>query len=460
MKIQLTNLGVLRQAEFELGELTVICGRNNTGKTYATYALYGFLSYWREAFRLPVPEAKITQLLEHGVVEFDTIEIRRNSPEIVAQGCADFTKHLSQVFAAAERDFANSEFALEIDDREILPVAEYERIMGAARAELFAITKTAQQPTVIVSLLVGKDKVKIPHDVIGQIIGDALKEIVFGQVFPSPFIASAERTGAAIFRSELNFARNRLIEEITAKNKDIDPLSLLTRVYSDYALPVKRDVDFIRRLEEISKQESDISKTHPHILKEFEGIVGGEYKVTKNDELFYVPAGQRVSLTMDASSSSVRSLLDVGFYLRHVAQAGDLLIIDEPELNLHPENQRRVVRLLAKLVNLGIKVFVTTHSDYLIKELNTLIMLNQDKPHLKRIAEEEGYNRSELICIDQVRVYIAEVANTLIRGNKRKSKCPTLVRAKIDQEYGVDVTSFDNAIDEMNRIQDAITWGE
>jgi predicted ATPase len=43
MKIKIKNLGVLKQAEFTLGDLTIICGGNNTGKTYATYALFGFL---------------------------------------------------------------------------------------------------------------------------------------------------------------------------------------------------------------------------------------------------------------------------------------------------------------------------------------------------------------------------------------------------------------------------------
>lgn len=35
MKIKVKNLGILKQAEFELGDLTIICGDNNTGKTYA-----------------------------------------------------------------------------------------------------------------------------------------------------------------------------------------------------------------------------------------------------------------------------------------------------------------------------------------------------------------------------------------------------------------------------------------
>ena len=47
MKITLENLGALRYGEFELGDMTIICGENNTGKTYVTYALFGFLDKHR-----------------------------------------------------------------------------------------------------------------------------------------------------------------------------------------------------------------------------------------------------------------------------------------------------------------------------------------------------------------------------------------------------------------------------
>ena len=98
-------------------------------------------------------------------------------------------------------------------------------------------------------------------------------------------------------------------------------------------------------------------------------------------------------------------------------------MVDEPELNLHPANQRRIARLFARLVNLGVKVFITTHSDYIVKELNTLIMLNHDKPHLKRIAKENGYRQSELIRSDQVKVYMAqEELMPLEEGQKRRRR--------------------------------------
>ena len=45
MEIQLKNIGMLDEAEFEVGDITLICGENNTGKTYVTYSLYGYLDF-------------------------------------------------------------------------------------------------------------------------------------------------------------------------------------------------------------------------------------------------------------------------------------------------------------------------------------------------------------------------------------------------------------------------------
>ena len=135
-------------------------------------------------------------------------------------------------------------------------------------------------------------------------------------------------------------------------------------------------------------------------------------------------------------------------------------MIDEPELSLHPANQRRIARLFARLVNLGVKVFITTHSDYIVKELNTLIMLNHDKPHLKRITEENGYQQSELIRSDQVKVYMTQEALVpLEEGQKRRRKGLTLAEADIHPELGIEAPSFDGTIDDMNRIQADIVWG-
>ena len=459
MKIAIKNLGAIKQAEFTLGKLTIICGRNNTGKTYATYALFGFLSFWRDAFSIKVPSSDVRQLLNEGSIELNIQDYINNAPKILENGCRAFTEQLPHVFASSEKHFSESQFLVALDLRDIHPGPAFERTMGAAKTQLFSISKEADSSLVSISLLVEKDKVRIPQDVINRIIGDALKDIIFGHLFPHPFIASAERTGAAIFRKELNFARNRLLEEMSSMEKDINPFELLSKVYADYALPVKSNVDFTRQLEALAKKDSFIAKSHPEILNDFADIIEGEYLVTKNDELYYVPNGKRLKLTMDESSSAVRSLLDIGFYLRHVAAPGDLLMVDEPELNLHPENQRRVARLFSRLLNIGIKVFITTHSDYIVKELNTLIMLNQHGKRFEEIAEREGYRKDELLDAGNVRVYIAEEALIKLEGAQRKTRCQTLVPADIDDKMGIEARSFDKTIEDMNRIQEEIVWG-
>lgn len=49
MKFRFNNLGPVQAAALELGDLTIIAGRNNTGKTYTVYTLYGFLKMWRSS---------------------------------------------------------------------------------------------------------------------------------------------------------------------------------------------------------------------------------------------------------------------------------------------------------------------------------------------------------------------------------------------------------------------------
>jgi hypothetical protein len=65
-----------------------------------------------------------------------------------------------------------------------------------------------------------------------------------------------------------------------------------------------------------------------------------------------------------------------------------------------------------------------------------------------------------LIQADQVKVYIAEKALLpLEEGQKRRKRGHTLVPADIDPEFGIEVSSFDESIDAMNKIQRDIVWG-
>lgn len=464
MKITLKNLGPLIQTEFELGNLTIICGKNNTGKTYATYATYGFIDYWNKSYTINFEKATIELLLANGQVPLDLQLYEKRAPQIIADAGKKYSAILNHVFASKESLFKGVSFKAEIAIKENDYLDKRIKVQaGSAERTILQITKEPGSKVLLVSLMMERDKnVEMPAtQMIASIISDALKEVLFASHIPRVFIASAERTGAAIFQKELDFTRNRLVELLGDKGSGLHPLKLLDRFSSEYPIPVRRNVDFIRELPSVFNKDSPLYKQYPDMIADFSEIIGGEYKVARNGDIQYIPdANKRLRLSMVESSSAVRSLLDIGFYLRHKATPGDMLMVDEPELNLHPENQRRIARLFACLVNVGIKVFITTHSDYIIRELNTLIMLNKKSEYSQTVADEEGYHEKEFLSKAQLKVYVAQDDLILKKGNKRKTQCKSLVSADIDPDIGIEVQSFDTTIDDMNRIQESLIWGE
>ena len=465
MKIHLEQLGTLEQADFDLGDMTIICGENNTGKTYANYAAYGFLHGWRRHLNIPIENKYTDALMKQGFTHMDPYT-NKAKPALKSL-CENYTQTLPTVFASKETFFNNSKFQISIESDSIhqyVPEA-YQRTITFGQRTTLTFHKKAEETTLAISLQTEEgadidwDNVHIRKPVIKEAISRVIGEIFFSPHFPHPFIASAERTGAAIFRKELDFARNRLLKELSKSEKDeINPFELLSKSHQDYALPVETNVEFTRKLHTITKQDSFLTKEHAEVLSDFSDIIGGNY-ISDDDIIYFKPLRSRVKLPMGQSSSAVRSLLDIGFYLRHQAKKGDLLMVDEPELNLHPKNQCRIARLFARLVNLGIKVFITTHSDYIIKELNTLLMLSREGSHIERIMQTYNYDPQEIISPNQIKAYIAGKAQIQLNDSKSKSKGNTLIPMEITVERGMHAPSFDETIDNMNTIQDDIIYG-
>lgn len=122
----------------------------------------------------------------------------------------------------------------------------------------------------------------------------------------------------------------------------------------------------------------------------------------------------------------------------------DIIIIDEPELNLHPDNQRKFARVLCQLANSGIKVIISTHSDYIISEINNMIALHhKSEDNRKNIAEEFNIDVDAAIDGDTIGAYLF----------KEDGIVESL---KID-EYGFSVKSIDREINDMNMLWDRAT---
>ncbi len=383
------NLGVISKGEIELGDLTILCGANNTGKTYITYALYGLL------------KNQLYISLDGGFI---------NNYK------GNIEKHLSSLISE-----------------------EIKKINGKTKDNLNYYFPTNTAKPINIDLITENEVNSLTKSMLDFHKTEGQGVSVSGFPHGKPFIISAERTGAVLFQQELNLAKSRLVD-LFSKGEKVD--------YQGYAVPVRDNIDFMNSLDAIKNQKSFLVEEHPEIIQAFDEIAGGNYQFN-NGSLRFKP-DETTELSMNGSSSAVRSLVILGYYLKHIAEENHVLMIDEPELNLHPANQRKLTRLLASLVNVGIKVFMTTHSDYIVKEFNTLIMLSN-----KEIDENKwGYNAKETLTADKVRVYTLQYETT---EQNQKPIC-TVKPANISPTLGIEVSTFDQTIDEMNAIQDEIYY--
>ena len=90
-------------------------------------------------------------------------------------------------------------------------------------------------------------------------------------------------------------------------------------------------------------------------------------------EFVYRPLNTDQDIRLTRSSSMVSELAPVVLFLRGSIQRGNTLIIEEPEAHLHPAAQTQMAVTLARMVRAGVRVVVTTHSDWLLKEIGNLI---------------------------------------------------------------------------------------
>ena len=87
----------------------------------------------------------------------------------------------------------------------------------------------------------------------------------------------------------------------------------------------------------------------------------------------YRPHNTKEDMRLSQASSMVSELAPLVLFIRGLVQPGDTLIIEEPEAHLHPGAQTAIAATLARLVRAGVRVVVTTHSDWLLKEIGNLI---------------------------------------------------------------------------------------
>ena len=172
------------------------------------------------------------------------------------------------------------------------------------------------------------------------------------------------------------------------------------------ATPVLTGVlaDFLQQIIEIDRTRSRDDDPIPKLASQMEeAVLGGSVCVRRSDllgfpDFVYRPKGWDEDLRLTNASTMVSEVAAVVLYLRHLVAPESLLIIEEPESSLHPAMQVELVRRLAAVVRAGVRVVLTTHSEWVLEALANIVRSSKlPETRRKNIASEEFALRPEQV---------------------------------------------------------------
>ena len=444
----------------ELGDMTIIAGQNNTGKTYLAYTLYSFLSLSRHFYSIPELYFSVREvgmeiskqiMSNNGNIRKSNKEVNRQLMKKIAEY---FSKeHIQLIFSAPAHQFKDSQFEIDIG-------AGRKHSKGSIN---IANSKDESNSRSTLSFDVKKEDLVFSLDKFDNSEFDSL-DLISSMVYllsdkienelPKVFILSAERFGISLFYKELDFAKNRLVEELQNleyANKRRSRISVrqeevIRYKSARYAEAIKDNIHFTRSLPDIQEESKDLGLFNM-LSDKVEDIMEAYYQAER-DEIKFISKKENINsfdIPLHLASSSARGLSDLYFYLKYAVRPGDFLMIDEPESHLSPTNQILMARLLACCMNQGLKVLLTTHSDYIIKEINNLIMLNSKFKGKKEFIKnsKSGYTEDDYLDINSVQAYICEDGGL--------TKCDK-------DEMGIDMPVFDDAIRKIDLDAEKLYW--
>jgi predicted ATPase len=97
-------------------------------------------------------------------------------------------------------------------------------------------------------------------------------------------------------------------------------------------------------------------------------IIDGYFKQDKKGDFYFYKDTQQIELentAMGIKQFGILQVLSKNGYLN----SNTLLILDEPEVHLHPKWQLEMAKIIVELVKNGVKIVVNSHSPYMIEAL-------------------------------------------------------------------------------------------
>ena len=376
MKLKIENIGKIKNAEVRLDGLTVICGKNNTGKSTIGKILYAAFNslYDIEKKVKDKKQSEISRICNElfqkiemrsydlNILPFRWERARRENPVTLAKWITnnesiDENEYSDKVFELLGRKYSEDTVArireinfdnyskiLEIIDTEYKMVAA--ELIGRYFNTVFSnqVNKLDMNTTAAVNMEIKKKVVDIAFK--EDKCMEWKSELLIGHeafFIDAPFIIDQLNRRSYVDYQSGNI-HDELINRLLKKSDDI---------MDDLFGSVSR------------RKQSD------SILAILDSVACGKIAEQEGTWGFLSPASKE-AVKVENLSTGLKSFMIIRLLLeKGILKEKDVLILDEPEIHLHPEwqlNYAEIIVLLQKYFDLTI--IVTTHSSHFLEALN------------------------------------------------------------------------------------------
>jgi len=415
IELRIRNLGKLEDFRVRVKDLMIFVGPNNTNKTWTAYIicaicsestmlsygvnfLFSRFSPWKEEVVNYLGRLKngVEVIKDGSYFEFFSEEDVPFIKKLLRSYLRFVSKNFSS-FLGSERGF------------ERLSVSIYLYLRDKKK---FVTEINNNLRKILLSYMELNDVINIGGEFLRwnglHIIVRAIVYTLFGRVFNLP----VERNAVVTFGNLISLGEGRIPKLINLYNEIKEIMPQLTRIKIGrqevggtisnllqkfkevdldfgwkhkyrYPEPVAKFKEFIQ---EVPSLRPKTGKINQKLLPFLQRIMGGTIKASETG-LYYEYSKNEI-LSLWFSSSMVKSLAGLYLYLAFRAEEGDFLVIDEPESNLHPEAQVKMIEFISIMVNKGIKVLMTTHSPYIVDHLVNLVEAATKKKKAKEIESK------------------------------------------------------------------------
>lgn len=437
-KLIVEDYGKIKSAEIEVAPLTMFVGDNNSGKSYLLALLWGIEKFGVEALIGDeyVDTEEVKPLVDWLCEQID-VTVKKQKHEVSlgqmsntlevflnAQLRKNKNNLVTKIFNSKSAEIGNLKIELgDLNDKifsfELGYAQEFFQMIDDNRKGFgfngnLVVDKSYKEQKFLIWFLI--------QGIYSSILNISTEESGTDESIYLP----AARTGFMLTKDIINKVGRKNTFNLTEEKEAITP----------FIRPINQFLDIIGDLSvETFGNEKNLKLASDLENEMANGTI--EFSALPNREVQYIPMGYKKSIPLRLSSAVVTELSPLILILKHKRHV-ERFYYEEPEMCLHPQLQNIMGKIIGRMINSGIQMVITTHSDIMLQHINNMIKLSK-RDDCEEICKKLGYGEIDLLSNNQVKVY-------QLRTSKRGKT--EVVQLKCG-ENGFAVPTFNDALDKI-----------